>query len=61
MHSGAVKWRHRERTARQGARELFTAFLKEKFDYSAKRNSGKKEELATLLSGEGSGVLEFLT
>jgi hypothetical protein len=40
---------------------LFTAFLKEEVNYSTKWNCGKVEELATLLSGEDSAGLEFLT
>ena len=40
---------------------MFTAFLKGKDSYSDETNSDKKEELATLLSEEDSGDLEFLT
>lgn len=44
-----------------GSMRIVYSISKGKVNYSAKRNSGKKEELATLLSGENSAGLECLT
>jgi hypothetical protein len=44
-----------------GSTRFVDSISEGKANYSAKSNIGKKEELATLLSEEDSGGLEFLT